>query len=269
MQTRNESITPNPNNSVTKKRKKLGSSIMKEAEGNSSAAYSLSIRTLENYIPRLQEFVLSHSEEPAQDVNDLIKQVYQLRMNDVTDASDILDFDTEEGKTHLEQQENDFETDYGYVRDEFLGELFAPIEIAYNHLNKQAHSDEGFLGANIAGTAIPIIGEKVNKATLIRAAQGKPSGIVGFLSTGGKKHYELLVAYFKKYPDYAKQVLTGQISDESQLPNWYVTKPTSKNPLIPITDDLVRDQFKKAIPYIIGLLLLIGIIVYFAARSKK
>lgn len=270
MQTRGESVLPNPHNKVTKKRKALGNGIMNEANGNSATAFAISMNTLENHIPRLQEFVLSHGEEPAADLNDLVKQVYQLRMTDVSEAGEVLDFDTEQGITHMEQQENDFEGDFGYVRDEFLGELFAPIEIAYTHLKN--NKPDGFVDPAMISGIVNTVGGKLNSAEFMRAAQGKPANFITGLSTGGKRHYQGLLDYFKKNPDVAKQVMNGQITDEASLPNWTVATSTgngSKNPIKAITDNVVNDQFKRAIPYIIGFLLLIGVIVYLASRHKK
>lgn len=283
MQTRGEDITPNPDNKVTKKRKGWKCGIMKDCNDNLQAAYVSSMSILENYMPRLQEFVLTHGEEPAPELPGLVQQVYQLRMQDVRDAVEMLDFDNETGLIHLEDQEALFIKENGYTRDEFLGELFAPIEIAYTYLTGEkrnsydpdGYDPDGFLGADLAGGLIPIIGEKVNRATLIRAAQGKNAGILGALSTGGKRHYEALVAYFVKYPDIAKKVITGEISDESQLPNWRYSGSggTDQIPNIPLLDplrkQLVGDSLKQALPYIIGFLILLGVIVYFAARSKK
>lgn len=267
-QTRGESIAPNPNNKVTKNRKGLYNQIMSKANNDSNAAYAIAMSTLEDYIPRLQEFVIEHSEEPAYNLPDLVQQVYQLRMKDVYDAQEILDYNTDEAITHLDQQEADFEKENGYQMDSFLGELFAPIEIVYSHIKgKQV---DNFGAEQLASAIIPAIGQKVNSATLIRAAQGKKPGILGTLSTGGKRHYEGLLQYFKNNPEAAQKVLSGEYTDESQLPGWRVITPKdTSSPLNKIADDVVGNQFKKAIPYIIGFVLLIGIIVYFASRSKK
>lgn len=264
-QTRGEDISPNPDNKVTKKRKSWGHGIREAAGNNREAAYTESMGILENNIPRLQEFVLTHGEAPAPELPDLVQQVYQLRMADVKETTSILEFDNETSLVHLEDQENNFIEDNGYKLDSFLGELFAPVDIAYSYLSNQ--NADSFAAQDIVNGLIPMIGEKFNHATLIRAAQGKDkAGIIGSLSTGGKRHYESLVDYFIKYPDVAKKVLSGEITDEMQLPNWRT--PTQSN-LSDIAQPLINNQLKKALPYIIGFLVLIGVIVYVASRSKK
>lgn len=263
IQSRGEDINPDADNKLTQRRKAWKAAIL-EQSGDSQTAYDTSLDILGQYVNRLQQFVLEHSEEPAPLLPDLAKQVYQLRMQDVAEASNILDYDNEQATVFLEDQENLFEEENGYRMDGFLGELFAPVEIVYSHENKS----DSFLAADLANSLIPAIGNKVNKATLIRAAQGKPSGVLGFLSTGGKKHYEALVAYFRANPETAKKVLAGQITDESMLPNWTVPAQQG-NPLNNAVDDLRKDQMKKMLPYIIGFFIILGVIVYFAARSKK
>jgi len=265
MQSRGEDISPDPDNKLTQRRKAWKGAIIEQAGNDGETAYDMSLDILGNYVNRLQQFVLEHSEEPAPQLPDLARQVYQLRMQDVAEASKILDYDNEQGIVHLEDNENLFEEENGYRMDGFLGELFAPVEIVYSHQNKT----DSFIASGLANALIPAIGAKVNKSTLIRAAQGKSANIFTGLSTGGKKHYEALVAYFRANPETAKKVLSGQITDESQLPNWTVPAQGGANPIIPLADDLRKDQLKKMLPYIIGFLVILGLIVYFAARSKK
>lgn len=268
-QQQGESIKPNPNNKITKKRLALGRSIMSIANGKSESAYNAAMDLLGNHIERLQEFVLSHSEEPAPELNKLVVQCYQLRQTDINDASDVLSFDNKEAKIFLDQQESDFYDEMGYVRDEFLGELVAAIDIAYAHIKS---NPDGFIDAGLLQGVINTIGTKVNASTLKRAAQGKKPGILGLLSTGGKKHYAALVAYFNdpKNKDTRAKVVSGQIIDESELPNWNAPPVTSTtNPINQIGNDIAHDQIKKYLPYIIGGILLIVVIVYFAARRKK
>lgn len=269
MQTRGEDVTPNPNNKVTRKRQAAANYIAKESNGNGEDAYNISMDMLGDNVTRLQEFVLSHSEEPAPDLRDLAKQVYQLRMTDVSEAGEILDLDTEESKTFLEEQEASFEGDFGYVADDFLGHLGAPLEIAVGYMQGKK---EGFVDPGLITGIINTVGSKLNHGELVRAAQGKSANFITGLSTGGKAHYNSLVAYFKAHPDTAKQVTSGQITDESQLPGWTApatTAPLYNNPLNNIATDTVNSQFKRAIPYIILFLVLIGVIVYVAARHKK
>lgn len=277
-QTRGESIAPNPGNRVTKKRKHVRKSILEKAGGNNEAAYKMAMGVIEDYLPRLQEFVLEHGEEPAPEINDLVKQVYEIRMHDVNDATEVLDYDNEEALTWLDQQEDQFENDFGYKQDSFLGELFAPIEIAYTYLKNHRGNPDGLdLGGVLGGVGNMITG-KLNKSELIRAAQGKPAGVVGTLATGGVSHYNALRAYFRAHPDVAKNVLNGSLTDESQLPGWQITQPTNagggfgdpiRNAANDLAGDVIGTQFKKALPYIIGFVVLMAVIVYFAARSKK
>lgn len=263
MQSRGEDISPDANNKLTQRRKAWKAAIIEQSGNDGQTAYDMSLDILGNYVNRLQQFVLEHSEEPAPNLPDLAKQVYQLRMQDVAEASNVLDYDTEGATVHLEEQEDLFEAENGYRMDGFLGELFAPVEIVYTQ-----GKPEGFIAADLANALIPAIGQKVNKATLVRAAQGKPSGVLGFLSTGGKKHYEALVAYFRANPETAKKVTDGLITDEAQLPGWTVPAQ-GRNPLTPLADDLRKDQLKKMIPYIIGFFIVLGLVIYFASRNRK
>lgn len=268
MQTRGEDITPNPRNKTTQRRRALKHKILTEANGDEQAAYQMAMSTLENYIPRLQEFVLSHSEEPAPEIPDLISQVFQLRMHDVRDVSDMLDMDTEQSLVHLDQQEDSFERENGYCRDEFLGELFSPIQIAYSYMHSQKNS---FAAEPVISGAVNLIGQKVNSATLKRAAAGKPAGVLGAVSTGGTSHYDALRNYFRNNPEIAKQVISGQITDESQLPNWRapINTNTGGNPLTPLVSDAAGSTVKEYLPYIIVGFIVIVAVVYFAAHSKK
>lgn len=271
LQTRGEAKPPNVNNSITKKRKAMKKWIDAEAGGNKSIAYSIAMQSLEDNITRLQEYTLSKGEEPAPEFPDLVRQVYQLWQMDIAEAGDVLDYDNEQAAIFLEDQEDGFEKDNGYVRDEFLGHLGAPLEIAYTYMKNDG--GQSFSGAEILGAVAGAIGTKVNKQELIRAAQGKPAGVIGTLATGGVAHYNALRNYFRANPDVAKQVIDGRITDESQLPNWAVVSNTGNSSgstgINKIIDPVIQDQFKKAIPYIIGFLLIIGVIVYFASRSKK
>jgi len=267
MQSRGEDIAPDANNKLTTRRKAWKNAILETAQQDGENAYNIAIEILGQHVNRLQQFVLQHGEEPAPKLPDLVKQVYQLRMQDVKEASEILDYDNEQGIVHLEEQENLFEDENGYRMDGFLGELFAPIEVVYTQEQKQ--SGDSFLASDLANALIPAVGSKLNRTQLIRAAQGKSANIFTGLSTGGKRHYEALVAYFRANPETAKKVINGQIIDESQLPGWTMSPMQLNNPLVPLADDLRKDQLKKMIPYIIGFFVVLGLVIYFAARSKK
>lgn len=261
MQVRGEDITPNPNNHVTRKRKALTNYIAKESDGKKDKAYEISMNMLGENVTRLQEFVLSHSEEPAPGLADLAKQVYQLRQNDINEAADILDMGGEEAEVFSEQQEAQFEGDFGYVRDDFLGHLGAPLSIVVNH------GDVNSIDPNAIGTVVAAVGQKLSSVELVRAAQGKSTNFITGLSPGGKAHYNALLAYFKANPGARQQVLSGQIRDESMLPGWYgvATQPGVDNPLFtPSTS-----QATKGIIIAVVFILLIGLIVFLASRSKK
>lgn len=270
-QTRGESIAPNSENKTTKRRLLRGKKIMAEADGNEDAAFAIAVNELSNYIPRLQEFVLSHSEEPAQTIEELIQQVYQLRMQDVADVSEMLDFDNEDAIVHLEEQEDQFCNEHGYAMENFLGELWSPIEIAYNHINKSERF-AGQIASNVAGTVLPIVGEKVNRQALIRAAQGKPAGVYGTLASGGTANYNALRDYFRKNPQIAQQVIKGAITDEAQLPGWIMSDSSidkSKDVIGKKINEFKKKTFKEILPYIILFLVIIAAIVFFATRAAK
>lgn len=267
---RGELKPPNPNNDITVKRKRLGNNIMNEANGNESVQYQLAVDVLNNHKTRLQEFVLSHGEAPAYDLNELIVQTFQLKNKDIAKVSSILGMDNNESLLHIENEEQNFYDDMGYVRDEFLGELLAPVEIAYTHL-KNARPDN-FLDPSLISAGINMVGTKVNSSTLKRAAQGKPVGLLGKISTGGKAHYAALVAYFRANPDQKQAVLSGRITDESELPGWVINSESSNRSATGLNDiykQIKRAEIKKYVPYIIAGVLLIVLIVYIAARHKK
>lgn len=270
MQTRGEFKGPDANNAVTQKRRKLGASIIGKANGKKEVAYNLAMQALENYTPRLQEFVLSHGEEPAPNLNDLVQQVYELRMKEAAESADILSINPAQGMLFLEQQESDFYDDSGYIGDDFLGEMWAPIEIAYGHIAKGAYDPDGFVDPALVSGIINTVGTKVNAATLKRAAQGKKPGILGFLSTGGKAHYNGLIAYFTANPKVALQVINGEITDESMLPGWKVApvQPPS-NPLVDAGNKIAGDKIKQALPYLIIGFVIILAVIYFTARASK
>lgn len=269
MQSRGESIEPNPNNKVTRRRKGAAEHIAASSDNDPGSMYNQSMEMLGENINRLQEYVLSRSEEPAPELPDLVNQVVELRKSDIGEIMEVLDFSPDQALVHLEEQEDRFEKDYGYVRDEFLGHLQAPLMIAYNY-QKKGNSYDTIDPALLSGV-FNTVGVKLSSAELRRAAQDKPAGVVGTLAPGGKKHYDALRAYFKAEANkkVREAVLAGQISDESQLPGWGANVDTGggkgKGPL----DPLVDQQMKRAIPYIIGFVVIIGLVVYFASRSRK
>lgn len=269
MQTRGEDISPNPANDVTRTRRQTGANIIAQSGGDPAKAYAISMDILGDYINRLQEFCLVHNEEPAPELRELVNQVYELRMTDAKEVSEALGFDSRASICHIEDNEDLFQKDNGYVGDDMLGALFAPIEIAYNYQRTNPQAD-GFVDPNIVSSAINAVGTKVNKATLVRAAKGQKPGILGFLSTGGKKHYNALVAYFTANPKVKEDVLSGKITDESELPDWKAPNPTEpRNPIDDTFNDFRNKQLKQALPYIIGFVVIIVIAVYIASRNKK
>lgn len=279
MQTRGEDVTPNPNNGVTAERKRQYDAIMSKAGGNLDVAYAIATDILERNVTRLQEYIISHSEEPAYDLNDMVIQVMQLRSREVQDAVEMFDFDEPTALNFVEQQESDFYADNGYMRDEFLGSLLGALQVAYQYIQ----SKNGYDGGGILGAVAGLVGNKVNKATLKRAAQGKKAGILGTISTGGKSHYDALVQYFKSNPDTAKQVIAGTITDESQLPNWLpadtgavpntgfnIAQATGLNKTAEeLSKTATQAAIKKALPYIIGFAVLLIVIVIYASRKNK
>lgn len=270
-QSRGKNIKPKHNNRVTSKRKNLGRKIIQRANGDPQAEYNDSMSILGDNVNRLQEYIIQHSEEPAPDLNDMVKQVMYLRRTEAKEASEVLDFNGEDAKVFLEQQESEFYDDNGYEMDGFLGDLGAPLEIANAHIESGAAAD-GFAATGIIGSIVGIVGTKLNSSELKRAAQGKGANFLTGLSTGGKAHFNSLVAYFRAHPDIKAKVLNGEITDEGQLPGW--TVPTQSDAGVRQgVNDLARpyvdDQVKRYIPMIIIGVVLLIIIVIFIARRKK
>jgi len=274
LQARGKSLRLNHGNKVTVKRKNLGRKIIREANGQPQHAYNISMGILGDNVNRLQEYVISHSEEPAPQLPNLVKQVMFLRKKEAGEAQEILDFDGEESRIFLEQQEADFMDENGYAMDNFLGDLGAPLDIAYSAIEGGNNADS-FAATGLIGGLVNMVGTKLNDAELKRAAQGKSANFLTGISTGGKAHYNALVAYFKAHPDIKQKVLSGEITQEDALPGW--TAPNSGN-YDPVGRDAVRqfaspyvdDQVKRYMPLIIGgAILLIIIVIVIVSRHKK
>lgn len=270
MQTRGENVSPNPANDVTIGRKAKGQRIMKKSEGNDSAAFQIAMNDISDNVPRLQEFILQHSEEPSPNLGDMVKQVYELRQRDAAEANDVLGFQgKEEPILFLEQQEADFINENGYPLESFLGDLYAPIDIAYSYMMKNSKPDN-FVDPALLTGIINTVGSKVGSADLKRAAQDKPAGILGFLGAGGTAHYNSLRSYFKDPKNAATRqaVINGQITSEAQLPGWTSPITNMSGSFQPVVNNLAGSAFKSFLPYIILFLVLIGIIVFIASRHK-
>lgn len=270
----NSKPVANPNNKVTRNRRKLFATI-KERTGNDPNAeldYSLAIINRER--PKIESYVINKNEVPADKLEDLVKQAYALRCVEIDSTANTLGVSENEANIFLEDDEADTEESNNYEAENFIGELFAPIELAVKHLNSGA---DNFIDPSIITGITNVAGQKIDSAQLRRAAQNKPSGIIGMLS-GGKGEYELLKSYLQKEEnkDEKQKVLSGIITNVSQL-RGYGNIGGGKGVNIAASDVINeiakqkrKEEINKILPYVlIGVVAIILITVYISKNAKS
>ncbi len=160
--------------------------------------------------------------------------------------------------------------------------MFAPIGIAAKHLSYQGDGSDNYLDGGLVTGLINTIGGKLDAGQLKRAAENKPSGIVGAL-TGGKKEYERLRAYLQN-PANAEEkarVLNGQITNVNQLQgygggntgNTGLNLPNLNIAGTDVVAEMIRikkrEEIKKMLPFIIIGVVLIIFVTFLIAKNAK
>lgn len=280
-------IKPPRTNAITKARIKQYEGI-KEATGEDpTSELDYSRQIIKDNIPIVERYVLSQNETPARKTDDLIKQAYQLRCRQIDNVAKAMDVPTDDAEVWLEMDESDDMNLDVSGADSFLGSLFAPIGVAATRLQQKAKKGLAYDPAysepdnldlgSVLGGVTQVVGGALSGSELKRAAQNKPAGVVGALSTGGSAHYNDLRAYFQKNPAVAQQVLSGAITSESQLPNWggslYGTGANvlnSNDITGSIADYQRKQQIKKMLPVIIiGVVALIIVTILITKGASK
>jgi hypothetical protein len=269
----------NINNKFTRRRMKLYENIKENTGENPDSELDYSRQIINENVPKVQRYIMSQNEQPSANLDDMIKQAYHLRCNQISAISSSLDIPDKDAQILIEEDENDANEIEANGKDEFLAELFAPIGIAATRLQMKQKRDsaeaDNFVSPDLISGLIGTVGTKIGAADLKRAAANKPAGVLGFLGAGGTAHYDSLRAYFQKNPTIAQEVLSGQITDESQLPNWSNTMPTGANILNSnaitqsIADYQKKQALHKALPFIIGGVLVLVIVIILIARKRK
>jgi hypothetical protein len=263
----------NPNNSITTKRKNLFEKIKSSANGNISNEILLSMNIIKPNRDKIEQYVISQGESPAENIQHLIKQAYDLRSKQVDSVAASLGISDGEAIVTIEQDEDFQRKINNYSGGGNIGELFAPIGIAAKYL-----SHGGGDNFNLSSVT-SVVGEKIDKSALIRAAQNKKPGIIGSIS--GKRKYEQLRSYLNS-PENIKEkeaVLKGIITDVSELKNFNPLNESSGVKVLAkdVIDQLKKNEKKKElnkiIPYaIIGVIIIIlisVIITKYAGNSSK
>lgn len=270
-------VSVDHSNPVTHRRRKLYQTIKERTGGDPSRELEYSLSIIAKERPKLEAYVLSKNEVPMDNLEDLVMQVYQLRSNEIDDAANTLDLDDAEAGIFLESDEAETELANNPEAENFVGELFAPVGIAAKHL-----SEPDSLDPNIITGITSAIGSKFNKAALKRAAQNKPAGVAGVL-TSGKKSYEILRKYLQE-PDNKDEkdlVLKGVITDVTQLRGYGAgsindvqttggVKVAANDVLHQIRKNETNKAIKENLPIvIIGLVVIIVITVLIVKNAKR
>lgn len=280
-----EKPTPNKNNRQTTNRRKLYRQIKERAGGDPSGELDYSLELVRENLPTIQQYIMSRGEVPSEGIEDIVLQAYNLRSREAENIAQTLDVSTNDALMFLEDDEaTNIQANIG-AEENFLGMYAAPIEIAAAHLSKPIDKEQvnNFVDPAMVAGLINVAGEKINASKLKRAAEGKPAGVVGFLSTGGTKAYDALRKYLQdpKNADEKKAILAGTITDVSQLrlygadtdqvPNTgggSGIKLLAKDLADEVARQKKKEMIRKYLPIaIIGLVVLI-LIVYFLARKK-
>jgi len=149
---------PDPNNPVTKQRRKLGELIRKQAsEFDTDPAY-VALSYVEQNLPEVQRFVATNGEQPRSNPAELALQAYMIRDTQAQQAADALGCSKEEAHVYLDQAEAQADKINSSDADNFIGAIFEAL-------------------GNVAQKGI----EKIKQA---RDAKGKKPGIWGVLSPG-------------------------------------------------------------------------------------
>jgi len=279
--------TPNRNNKQTTNRRKLYAKIKERAGDDPDAELDYALSIIKENLPTIQQYIMSRGEVPADGIEDATLQAYNLRQREAQNLAQTLDVNLNDAMIFLEDDESsNIDANIG-TEDNFLGMYAAPVEIAAMRLLDRTPKDQvdNFVDPALVAGLINTAGEKINAAKLRRAAEGKPAGVVGFLSAGGTKAYNALKAYLAdpKNADEKKAILNGTITDISQLrlsgagtdqvPNeqpglFGQIKLTAQQLADEVAKQKKKEIIRKYLPIaIIGLVLLI-VIVYFVARKK-
>ena len=302
-------VKPNVTNKLSVARKKMYEKIKNATGEDPDTELDYSLQLIKENTPQIQRYVMSQNELPADNSKGLAVQAYKLRCNQISAVAQALGVADNEAQVFLEQDEAESMDLESSDSDNYLGQLFAPIGIAATRIEQRKYKARGRgdnytevadsydtqpenLSGDLVSGITQTIGNKVNTSTLIRAAQNKPAGLLGFLSTGGTAHYNALRDYFQKNPTIAKQVISGAIRDESQLPGWGInqlgTTPTDSTNILdrlagtgsnigaPDILDAIRKsetkrQINKMLPFIIAgvVILIVATILITKSASKR
>jgi hypothetical protein len=272
----------NPNNRITVRRRRMYDKINKDSGGDENAKFQTCMNILKRNRGRLQSYIISRNETPMDSLEDLTLQAYALRCNEIESTARMMGVTEGEAGIFLEEDESDMETANNPDAKNRVGELFAPIGIAAKHISTKG---DNFVDAGLVSGIINTVGSKVDKGTLKRAAENKPSGLLGFLS-GGKKQYELLRSYLQdpKNVDEKNAVLKGIITEVTQLKGYGGQIPASGGTQIlpggvniagidvlkAIEDQKKKEAIKKMLPMIlIGLAVIILIVVLITKNANR
>lgn len=244
---RGKNIKPNPNNKFTAARRRTQVELegIDATQGN-EAGFNRSVDMVTANLPAVQRYILGKGETPLSDPIDLARQAYDLRCQEVQAIADAMDVSFGEAQIAVEQAEAQSAEVNSPEADSFLGGLFAAI-------------------GNIAGNA-------VQNAAIKRAEQGKKPGILGALTPG----YAQLQEYLRNNPQMKGKVTLneqGQIIPIVGYENAGYTdggvNVSGQSVMDAVAVQARKAALKKALPFIIGGLIVIVLIVIFVARASS
>lgn len=277
---KNEKAKANPANAVTSRRRKLYSVIKERTGGDPSAELEYSMKIIQKERPKLENYVISKNEVPADSIQDLILQAYKLRCDEIDSTASMLGVSDGEASIFLEGDEAESDLANNPETENFIGELFAPVGIAAKHITSMEGANN-FVDPSLVQGVLGTAGNILDKSALKRAANNKPSGVVGLL-TGGKKEYDLLRKYLQdpKNADEKDAVLRGIITDVTQLRGYALgttgnviagggVRVLANDVIDQIAQQKKREIINKNLPFIIGGLILIIVVTVLIVKNAN
>jgi hypothetical protein len=232
-----ETMQPNRSNPVTLRRK-----LLKQQIGNNPKAAFTIVR---KNIPRLDKYIISKGERPLENVFEKSVQAYLLKNKEIADVSKTLNIQPDDAQTFLDEAEAKGHNIEHPDTDSFIGDIIGAI-------------------AQVAQPAINQIAAK-------RASQGLPAGIFGTLATGGTQAYNTVRGLT---PQQVQNLAAGGTANDPNAKGGTkdvlsTLKLKGQQIIDKVGDSERQKQLGKMLPVILIAVAVVGLVIFFAAKSAK
>ena len=272
-----EEVKPNYNNPLTKKRSKLSNAV-----ANDEDSFSKCLAIVKKNKSRISKYVSAKGESPSNNPEELAVQAADLRYRDIMKVAETLEVPFNEAQIFIEDNESGYSTTNSSEADYFITDIAPAI---FDVAETVKGSSDQFISPELVSGVLNTAGTKINASSLVRAAQNKPAGLLGTLSSGGTKLYNQLRAYFQKNPAIAKDVISGKITSIDQT-GFYgspekikadedsAANDSRKFKASDVLDEVRKAETKRAIkkylPFIIiGILAIIAVTFLIAKNANR